>query len=98
MRRTRRSALFRAEVALTSKPTKWLVFALVRALEIIGEAASKVSARGRAEFPDLPWSLMIGMRNRLVHAYFDVDIDTLWDTVIQDVPPLAKRVAEILRG
>ncbi|HWD58832.1 MAG TPA: HepT-like ribonuclease domain-containing protein [Stellaceae bacterium] len=41
---------------------------------------------------------MIGMRNRLVHAYFDVDIDTLWDTVTNAAPPLARRVAEILAG
>jgi uncharacterized protein with HEPN domain len=75
-----------------------LVYALVRALEIVGEAASKISAAGRAEFPDLPWADMIGMRNRLVHAYFDVDIDTLWDTVADDVPPLAARIKEILRG
>jgi uncharacterized protein with HEPN domain len=75
-----------------------LVFALTRALEIVGEAASKVSSDGRTEFPDLPWPLMIGMRNRLVHAYFDVDIDTLWDTVTEAVPPLAKRLKEILTG
>jgi uncharacterized protein with HEPN domain len=41
---------------------------------------------------------MIGMRNRLVHAYFDVDVDTLWDTVAQDVPALVKRLSEILLG
>jgi uncharacterized protein with HEPN domain len=46
-----------------------LIYALVRALEIVGEPASKVSATGRAEFSDLPWADMIGMRNRLVHAY-----------------------------
>ena len=75
-----------------------LVYALVRALEIVGEAASKISAAGRAEFSDLPWTDMISMRNRLVHAYFDVDIDTLWDTVADDVPPLAERVKEILQS
>ena len=75
-----------------------LVYALVRALEIVGEAANNVNPAARAEFPDLPWSLMIGMRNRLVHAYFDVDLDTLWDTVTQDIPPLATRIAEILRS
>lgn len=77
---------------------RMLVYALVRALEIVGEAASKISAEGRAEFSELPWLDMIGMRNRLVHAYFDVDIDTLWDTVADDVPPLAERIKEILRS
>jgi uncharacterized protein with HEPN domain len=77
---------------------RMLVFALVRAMEIVGEAAAKVSPDARLEFPDLPWLLMIGMRNRLVHAYFDVDVDTLWDTVAQDVPALVKRLSEILLG
>jgi len=49
---------------------KMLVLALMRAIEVVGEAASKVSAEGRAELPDLPWPEVIGMRNRLVHAYF----------------------------
>lgn len=73
-----------------------LVFALMRAIEIVGEAASKVSSEGRAELADLPWPAIVGMRNRLVHAYFSVDLDILWDTVTQAVPPLAKRVTEFL--
>lgn len=56
---------------------KMLTFALVRAVEIIGEAASKVSAEGRSEFSEVPWPEVIGMRNRLVHAYFDVNLDIL---------------------
>ena len=50
-----------------------LVFALVRAIEIIGEAASRISGGTQQGFPEIPWRLIIGMRNRLVHAYFDVD-------------------------
>jgi uncharacterized protein with HEPN domain len=50
-----------------------LVFALARAVEIIGEAASKLSSEGCAELPAVPWSSIVGMRNRLIHAYFDVD-------------------------
>src|SRR5262249_22261365 len=72
---------------------RMLSFALVQAIQIVGEAASKVSAETRAEMPDLPWAAMVGMRNRLVHAYFDVNYDILWDTVSQAVPPLAKRLA-----
>ena len=75
---------------------RMLSFALVRAIEIVGEAASKVSAETRAELPDLPWASMVGMRNRLVHAYFDVNHDILWDTVAQAVPPLAERLAALL--
>jgi uncharacterized protein with HEPN domain len=73
-----------------------LLFALVRAIEIAGEAASKVSEETRAELPDLPWASMIGMRNRLVHAYFDINRDILWTTVTEAVPPLAERLKKIL--
>lgn len=65
-----------------------MTFALVRAIEIIGEAASKISAGGRTELPTVPWNSIVGMRNRLVHAYFDVDLDILWNTVTQALPPL----------
>ena len=73
-----------------------LLFALVRAIEIAGEAASRISPEGRAELPDLPWSMMIGMRHRLVHAYFDIDIDMLWTTVTEASPPLAERLGKFL--
>ena len=56
-----------------------LLFALTRAIEIAGEAASQVTAETRAQLPDLPWGSIIGMRNRLVHAYFDINRDILWD-------------------
>ena len=52
---------------------RMLLMSLERAVEIVGEAASKVSAGFRASRPDLPWAAMIGMRNRLVHAYFDIN-------------------------
>lgn len=63
-------------------------FALTRAVEILGEAANKVSLQGRAEADHLPWRQMVGMRNRVVHAYFDIDPDVLWATVTQDLPQL----------
>ena len=65
-----------------------LVLALVKAIEIIGEAASQVSAQARAEVSSLPWRNIIDMRHRLVHAYYDVDLDILWNTIEQDLPPL----------
>ncbi len=73
-----------------------LLFALVRAVEIAGEAASKVSEETRAELPELPWVAMIGMRNRLVHAYFDINRDILWTTVTEAAPPLAAALKKIL--
>jgi len=73
-----------------------LVFALVRAVEVIGEAASKLSAEGRAELPAIPWNSIIGMRNRLVHAYFDVDLNILWNTVSQALPSLRTQLEAVL--
>lgn len=73
-----------------------LLFALVRAVEIVGEAASKVSAEARAETPNVSWSEIVGMRNRLIHAYFDVDRDILWTTVTQSLPSLLAQLKSIL--
>lgn len=65
-----------------------LLFALIRAVEVIGEAASKVSVETRSSVPTVPWSIIISMRNRLIHAYFDVDPDILWVTVNEEIPQL----------
>lgn len=72
-----------------------LLFALTRAVEITGEAASKVSDAGRAELPLLPWQQIVGMRNRLVHAYFDINRNILWDTVSLALPPLLAQLKTI---
>ena len=71
-----------------------LVWALVKALEIIGEAASQLSEEAKAELPGLPWQKIIGMRHRLVHAYFDINLDILWQTIIEGLPPI---IAELER-
>lgn len=71
-------------------------FALVRAIEIIGEAAARVSPETQHEHPEMPWSSIIGMRNRIVHAYFDIDVDRVWDTVTDDLPELIQRLRAIL--
>lgn len=73
-----------------------LRFALVQAIQIAGEAASRVSVQTRSELADLPWNSMVGMRNRLVHAYFDVDSDILWTTVTEAAPPVAARLRQLL--
>lgn len=65
-----------------------LVWALVKAIEIIGEAAYQVSAETRERLPGIPWERITGMRHRLVHAYFDIDLDILWKTVQDGLPPL----------
>ena len=72
-----------------------LLFALTRAVEIVGEAATRVSAEGQASAPQIPWRSVTGMRNRLVHAYHDVDRDILWTTVTQALPTLLAQLKTI---
>jgi len=72
-----------------------LVLALVKDVEIIGEAAYQVSQTARNQLTDIPWDDIIGMRHRLVHAYFDINLDILWRTVQDDLPPL---IAELERA
>ena len=67
---------------------RMLLFALVRAIEIIDEAATKVSVETRENTPAVPWSRIVGMRNPLMHAYFDVDPDIPWRTATEEVPSL----------
>lgn len=73
-----------------------LAMALTRCLEILGEAASKMSPEFCARFPAIPVSKMIAMRNRLIHAYFDVDLDIVWTTVSDDLPGLLPALDEAL--
>jgi uncharacterized protein with HEPN domain len=73
-----------------------LRLALTRAVEIVGEAAAQVSDAGRNECPDVPWQQIVGMRNRLVHAYFDINADILWDTVLLALPPLLAQLRAVL--
>jgi uncharacterized protein with HEPN domain len=61
---------------------------LVKAIEIVGEAASKVSPPTRLDLPDVPWSDIVTMRHRLTHTYFDIDLDVVWNTAALDLPPL----------
>lgn len=65
-----------------------LLLAVVKAIEIIGEAAAKVTKERQAQIPQIPWPQIISMRNRLTHAYFAIDTEIVWKTVIEDLPPL----------
>ena len=71
---------------------------IVRQIEIIGEAARNVSASFRDAHPELAWGKLVGMRNRLIHAYFEVNLSIVWDTVQTDLPPLKQQVERILEG
>ncbi len=78
------------------KADQMLLFALVRAVEVLGEAASRVSNETRLARPAVPWSKIIAMRNRLVHAYFDVDQDILWKTAAEEIPALYPSLKEMI--
>jgi uncharacterized protein with HEPN domain len=76
---------------------RMLALALVRAVEIIGEAGATITPETQTELPTVPWREIVGMRNRLIHAYFDVDEDILWSTVKGDLPPLISTLEEALQ-
>ena len=75
---------------------RMLELSLVRLIEIIGEAAARVSVEGRSRYPSIPWREVIGMRNRLVHGYDSIDLDVLWDTVELDLPPLITQLEKYI--
>lgn len=70
--------------------------AVVRCLEVIGEASTNVPSEVRDGHPAVPWSRVIGMRNIVIHGYFGVDLRVIWDTVADDLPPLREAVARML--
>ena len=65
-----------------------LLLALLKDVEIVGEAAMQVTEPTRQRLPEIPWARIVGMRNRLVHAYFDINLDIVWNTVQGDLPEL----------
>lgn len=73
-----------------------LQFALVRAIEIVGEAANQITDDFQAKHPEIAWRDIIGMRNRIIHAYFEVDLDVVWNTVTENLPPLIATLQAIL--
>lgn len=75
---------------------RMLVLSLVKEIEIIGEAASKISDKTKTKYFRVPWIDIIGMRNHLIHAYFDVDLDVVWNTVTHDLPFLIDELEKII--
>ena len=71
--------------------------AVIRNLEILGEAARHVPDEVTARFPSVPWKKTRDMRNVLIHAYFGVDLATVWRTVQEDLPPLKEQLEAVLR-
>lgn len=73
-----------------------LQLALARVIEIIGEAASRVSDESRQRFGGIPWIPIIGMRNQIVHAYGVISLDLMWNTITDDLPPLITALEAIV--
>jgi uncharacterized protein with HEPN domain len=74
---------------------KGLMRILERDIELIGEAATKISEEAKALLPNIEWKYIIGMRNRLVHVYYEVDRNILWDTVTNAIPELIKELEKL---
>ena len=77
---------------------RMLVLSLIKEIEIVGEAATQVSEVTREQLPEIPWTDIVGMRNRLVHAYFDINLEILWRTVQDDLPPLITVLERVFGG
>jgi uncharacterized protein with HEPN domain len=73
---------------------RMLLFAVVRGIEVVGEAAARLSEDARASLQQIPWSAIVSMRNRLVHGYFDVDPDIVWTTAAEEIPELLLLLSE----
>jgi len=74
-----------------------LSYALVHVISIIGEAAARITPETRLKLPNIPWQAMIAMRNRLIHAYFSIDLDLVWNTVSDDLPPLINELMSVVK-
>lgn len=75
-----------------------LSLALVRLLEVLGEASRNVDQLTKSSFPDIPWRQIAAVRNRLIHGYFDVDLDIVWTIVTTDLPYLIPQLEAILES
>jgi uncharacterized protein with HEPN domain len=72
-------------------------FAVVRALEIVGEATKRLPMTLCDQYPNIPWKQMAGMRDRIIHGYDTVDLEIVWDVVKQDIPKIKPQIQQVLR-
>jgi len=77
---------------------RMLELSLIRLIEVVGEAAARVTPEGQAKYSSIPWPQVVGMRNRLIHGYDQVDLDILWDTIEVDLPPFITKLEKILES
>lgn len=69
---------------------------VVRQLEIIGEASRNLSSEFREQQPEIPWRQIIGLRNRVIHAYFEINLTIIWEVIQNDLPPLKKKLTKLI--
>jgi uncharacterized protein with HEPN domain len=72
------------------------IFAIIRTLEVIGEAAKKIPAEVKRKYSQIPWKKMAGMRDKLIHEYFGVNIKVIWRTIKEDIPELKPKIEKLL--
>ena len=72
------------------------IYAVIRAIEILGEASKKIPDQIKDKYPDIPWREISGMRDKLIHDYFGVNTEVVWKTVKNDVPPLKVLIEQII--
>jgi len=75
---------------------RMLLFAVVRAVEVLGEAAARVSPETQALASTIPWTSIVGMRNRLIHGYFDINAEIVWKTATIELPTLLESLRSLL--
>jgi uncharacterized protein with HEPN domain len=73
-----------------------LQYALIRLIEIVGEAASHITDDFQTQHPDIPWAQMIGMRNRIIHAYFEINLNVVWVTLTDNLPTLIQQLESLI--
>ena len=73
-------------------------FAAIRAIEVIGEAVKNIPVAFRSKYPDIPWQQIAGMRDKLIHEYFGIDVKVLWKTAKEDVPHIRVEFEKIMKG
>jgi uncharacterized protein with HEPN domain len=69
--------------------------AVVRNFQIIGEATKRITSEFKMSYSNIPWKKMTGMRDKLIHDYFQIDLETVWSTIVKDIPPLQRNLEEI---
>jgi uncharacterized protein with HEPN domain len=75
---------------------KKTINAVVRSLEVIGEAAKKMPDSMREKYPEIPWKRMTGMRDKLIHEYFGIDLEIVWEVVTNELPPIKPLIQKVL--